>query len=106
MMQAESESKHVLMTCMTTKQKFEAQEPTVVVLRNGRYAYKVECPWKGKNDKTLTAFKFCGAKDYTHFMKKQMKDKENIDPNDSKDEESEQEDEVLGSEPEMEPEIG
>jgi hypothetical protein len=54
---------YVTMTCMTTKKKFEAQ-PEVVVLSNGRYAYRCECPWKGKNDKTLTAFKFCSVTNY------------------------------------------
>lgn len=51
----------VTMTCMTTKKKFDVEDPTVVQLRNGRYAYKVECPWKGTGDKTLTAFKFASA---------------------------------------------
>ncbi len=54
----------VTMTCMTTKQKFEIESPPVVMLRNGRYAYKVECPWLGKNDKTLYAFKFCSKAAY------------------------------------------
>lgn len=83
------EGKRVFMTCMTTKQKFEAAEPNVVVLRNGRYAYKVECPWKGKQDKTLHAFKFCGSKDYEHFMEQQLKIAD-----------------LPESEPEIEPEIG
>ena len=30
---------------MTTKQKFEVENPPVIVLRNKRYAYRVECPW-------------------------------------------------------------
>lgn len=77
------------MTCMTTKQKFMAEEPNVVVLRNGRYAYKVECPWKGKQDKALHAFKFCGSKDYEHFMEHQLKSADHPE-----------------SEPENEPEIG
>ena len=54
----------VVMTCMTTKQKFDVENPTVVVLRNGRYAFKADCPWEGKNGKKLTAFKFCSAADY------------------------------------------
>jgi len=61
------------MTCMTTKQKFDADEPTVVVLKNGRYAYKVQCPWPGKNGKDLYAFKFCGAADYEHYSNQQTK---------------------------------
>ena len=61
----------VTMTCLTTKQKFDVENPRVVVLANGRYAYKVECPWKGKNDKVLTAFKFCGKKQYEDYTKSQ-----------------------------------
>ena len=49
------------MTCMTTKQKFEVENPDVIELKNGRFAYKVMCPWKGKNEKDLYAFKFCSA---------------------------------------------
>ena len=63
-------SETVTMTCMTTKQKFDVENPTVVVLSNGRYAYKVECPWKGKNGKDLTAFKFCGAAAYERYQKR------------------------------------
>lgn len=47
------------MTCMTTKQKFEVDDPPVIRLANGRYAYRVECPWTGKSGQTLHAFKFC-----------------------------------------------
>ena len=61
----------VTMTCLTTKQKFDVDNPPVIVLANGRYAYKVECPWKGKNDKVLTAFKFCGKKQYEDFVASQ-----------------------------------
>ena len=57
----------VTMTCMTTKQKFETETPEVVVLRNGRYAYRVQCPWKGKHDKTLVAFKFCTKQAYLDY---------------------------------------
>lgn len=53
------------MTCMTTKKKFDVEDPEVVVLRNGRYAFRAECPWEGKNGKKLVAFKFCSAKDYS-----------------------------------------
>ena len=52
------------MTCMTTKKKFDVDEPEVIVLRNGRYAFRAECPWEGKNGKRLVAFKFCSALDY------------------------------------------
>ena len=51
----------VTMTCMTTKQKFEVEDPPVIRLRNGRYAYRVECPWEGKNGKQLFAYKFCST---------------------------------------------
>ena len=49
---------------MTTKQKFTVEDPNVVVLSNGRYAYKVKCPWEGKNGKEVQAFKFCSAAAY------------------------------------------
>ena len=54
----------VTMTCMTTKKKFDVEAPEVVVLRNGRYAFRAECPWEGKNGKKLVAFKFCSAEAY------------------------------------------
>lgn len=54
----------VTMTCMTTKQKFEVTNPSVVVLSNGRYAYRCPCPWTGKDGKELFAFKFCSAEAY------------------------------------------
>ena len=58
---------------MTTKQKFDLpkEEVPVVVLGNGRYAYRVMCPWKGKNDKDLYAFKFCSTKDYEEWTRSQ-----------------------------------
>ena len=59
----------VTMMCLTTKKKFEVEDPEVVVLKNGRYAFRAECPWKGKNEKVLTAFKFCSVEDYEHFEK-------------------------------------
>jgi hypothetical protein len=58
------------MTCMTTKQKFEVEDPTVVVLANGRFAFKCKCPWKGKNDKELHAFKFCSSTDYEAYIER------------------------------------
>lgn len=59
------------MTCMTTKQKFEVENPPVVVLANGRYAYRVKCPWEGKNGKELYAFKFCSAAAYQAYQDSQ-----------------------------------
>ncbi len=55
------------MTCMTTKQKFDVVDPPVVVLANGRYAYRCKCPWEGKNGKELYAFKFCSAAAYQAY---------------------------------------
>ena len=57
----------VTMTCMTTKQKFEVENPPVVTLANGRYAYRVECPWKGKAGQPVYAFKFCSKAAYERF---------------------------------------
>ena len=57
----------VQMMCMTTKQKFEVENPPVIKLQNGRYAYRAECPWKGKNDRTLVAFKFCSEEAYNTY---------------------------------------
>lgn len=58
----------VTMTCMTTKQKFEVENPKVVVLANGRYAYRCDVPWEGKNGKKLTAFKFCSHEAYEAYV--------------------------------------
>lgn len=55
------------MTCMTTKKKFDIENPPVVVLANGRYAYRCEIPWPGKNGKVLHAFKFCSADAFKRF---------------------------------------
>ena len=60
----------ITMTCMTTKMKFDVVDPEVVVLRNGRYAFKAECPWAGKNGKKLAAFKFCSAQNYKDYESK------------------------------------
>jgi hypothetical protein len=49
----------VTLTCMTKKEKFDVEDPDVVVLKNGRFAYKALCPWMGKENQTLYAFKFC-----------------------------------------------
>ena len=58
------------MTCMTTKQKFEVEDPTVIMLSNGRYAYRVKCPWEGKAGKELYAFKFCSAEAYRKYQER------------------------------------
>ena len=62
----------VTMTCMTTKQKFEVEHPPVVQLANGRYAYRVECPWKGKTGQTLFAFKFCSKAAFEEWVEYQQ----------------------------------
>ena len=69
-------SEVVTMMCLTTKQKFEVTNPTVIVLKNGRYAYRVECPWKGKNGKDLYAFKFCSHKAYLNYTHKEEPEEE------------------------------
>lgn len=61
----------VSMTCMTTKKKFDVENPTVVVLANGRYAFRCTCPWEGKNGKKLVAFKFCSAEDHREYEKRE-----------------------------------
>ena len=55
----------VRMKCMTTKIDFDVEFEDglqVATLRNGRWAYRCPVPWKGKNGKDQTAFKFCGKK--------------------------------------------
>ena len=64
----------VTMTCMTTKNKFQVVDPPVIMLANGRYAYRVQCPWKGKNDKDLYAFKFCSAEAYKLYQERRAND--------------------------------
>ena len=69
----------VRMTCMTTKQKFDVEDPEVVMLANGRFAYKTPCPWEGKNGKQLTAFKFCSSvayRDWTERHKQPVEEPE------------------------------
>ena len=58
----------VEMTCMTTKKKFVVEDPDVVVLRNNKYAFKTQCPWPGKNNRVLWAYKFCSARDHEAFV--------------------------------------
>ena len=67
----------VQMTCMTTKQKFNVEDPEVRVLANGRYAFRCKCPWEGKNGKELYAFKFCSEQDYKAYLER---NKENEPP--------------------------
>ena len=64
----------VTMTCMTTKQKFEVENPEVIIMSNGRYAYKAVCPWKGKNDEELTSFKFASKAAYEKYVSSQASD--------------------------------
>lgn len=65
---------HVTMTCMTTKQKFDVEDPPVIVLANGRYAYRVECPWTGKSGQPLYAFKFCSKAAFDSYSAKTTTD--------------------------------
>lgn len=58
-------------TCMTTKKKFTVDDPEVIVLKNGRFAYQVPCPWAGKNGKSLIAVKFCSTVDHKRFIDRQ-----------------------------------
>jgi hypothetical protein len=53
---------------MTTKKKFEVEDPPVVVLANNRFAYRCKCPWEGKNGKELHAFKFCSKAAYESWV--------------------------------------
>ena len=66
---SDSNNSSVQMLCMTMKQKFDVENPEVIVLRNGRYAYKAKCPWQGKTGKDLYAFKFCGAQAYERYTR-------------------------------------
>jgi hypothetical protein len=63
---------------MTTKQKFEVSDPPVIVLANGRYAYRVECPWTGKNGQTLYAFKFCSKVAFDRYAASQTPTQEEM----------------------------
>ncbi len=75
---------------MTTKKKFEVENPEVIVLRNGRYAYKAECPWEGKNGKKLIAFKFCSAKNHQEYEAKKASTSESKHITESEDEQVEE----------------
>ena len=56
---------------MTTKQKFDVSDPPVIVLANGRYAYRCECPWVGKSGQTLYSFKFCSKAAFDRYTSSQ-----------------------------------
>ena len=60
----------VLMMCLTTKKTFEVENPEVIVLKNGRYAFRAQCPWKHDSGKLLYAFKFASKKAYEEFIAK------------------------------------
>jgi len=60
----------VLMMCLTTKKTFEVEDPEVIVLKNGRYAFRAQCPWKHDSGKLLYAFKFASKKAYEEFTAK------------------------------------
>lgn len=72
----------VTMTCMTTKKKFECVDPPCIMLANGRYAYRVKCPWEGKNGKQLFAFKFCSAAAYKQQSEPKVVEERPESPND------------------------
>jgi len=74
---------------MTSKKKFEVEDPEVVVLRNGRYAFRAECPWEGKNGKKLIAFKFCSAQNFKDFESRKASTSESKHPDCSEDEQIE-----------------
>ena len=61
---------NVTFTCMTKKEKFDVVDPDVVVLKNGRFAFKARCPWEGKDNQTLHAFKFCGRADHEAYLER------------------------------------
>ena len=79
----------VTMTCMTTKKSFDVEDPPVIRLANGRYAYRVPCPWDGKNGKKLTAFKFCSAAAYKAWQAKSEHSDETGDREHSEDDDRE-----------------
>ena len=60
----------VLMMCLTTKKTFEVADPEVIVLKNGRFAFRAQCPWKHDTGKLLYAFKFASKKAYQDFAAK------------------------------------
>lgn len=74
----------VEMLCMTTKKKFDVEEPEVVQLKNSKYAFRAKCPWKGKNEKELYAWKFCRRADYELYLERPTPE---IDPNAEQDNE-------------------
>ena len=67
------------MTCMTTKKTFDVEQPEVIVLKNGRFAYTATCPWEGKNGKILTAFKFCSAEAHREYQERCAKSEHNVE---------------------------
>jgi len=72
---------NVTFTCMTEKEKFDVVDPEVVVLKNGRFAYKSRCPWEGKDNQTLHAFKFCGRAGHEAYVARTVNpDVEEADP--------------------------
>jgi hypothetical protein len=86
-------SEKVTMTCMTTKQKFEVEDAPVIVLANGRYAYRVKCPWEGKAGKELFAFKFCSAAAHRAYVASQEQQEAPEEPDEEQQEAPEDSDE-------------
>ena len=58
----------VTLYCMTTKKKFDVDRPEVVVLKNGRFAYRAMCPTKGKDGRDLYAYKFCSGDAHKAYL--------------------------------------
>ena len=82
------EGVRVTMTCMTTKEKFEAVDPAVIVLANGRYAYREKCPWSGKSGQPLYAFKFCSRAAFDRYtaMQESAREEEEVASSDADEE--------------------
>ena len=86
----------VTMTCLTMKKNFDVVNPEVVVLKNGRYAYRARCPWEGKGGKPLYAFKFCGTAAHERDTARNEKQKELGEEEGEELEDEEQEDMETG----------
>ena len=61
---------------MTYKKKFTVEDPEVVVTRNGKYQYRVPCPWDGKNGKKLVACKWASVDAYRQYVERKKAEAE------------------------------